>query len=123
MVVVVVFCLSKSFKTSGVGLRAYKCKQIVCPVCHEKRVIFHNIKCNTAKRANIKMSQPNLHSELPFLPFVKALEAIYTVKQSAVKKTEEKKHYLKCYIEAFNDAKEKFIQQHGKESVSYFITL
>lgn len=63
------------------------------------------------------MSQPNLHSELPFLPFVKALDAIRSVKQKTTKKIDDKKHYLKCYIQAFNAAKETFIQQNGKQSV------
>lgn len=66
------------------------------------------------------MSQPDIHSELPFLALVKALDAIYSLKQKVGKKVEEKKRYLKIYVHAFDDAKDKFISQHGKQSVSNF---
>ncbi|XP_063700351.1 DNA ligase 4 [Culicoides brevitarsis] len=60
-------------------------------------------------------NKTSIDKNLPFLPFVKALEAIFSVK-SKIGKAEEKKRLLRTYINAFEDAKTEFLQKHGEQS-------
>lgn len=74
----------------------------------------------TVYQHNKSFNLKDIHFELPFLVLAKTLEAICSKQSKVTKNFEEKKQILRGYIQAFNDAKSKFVSKHGSQAVSCF---